>query len=240
MRDSSSFAVAIIAGGLATRMHPHTQTVPKSLLKVNGRPFLATQLEQLASHGIQRVVLCVGHLSDQIESEFGDGSAYGIDLNYSHDGEKLIGTGAAVRNAIPLLGDQFFTLYGDSYLSVDYGAAALAFLQSGKLGLMTVFQNNGLYDNSNVEYSDGKIVAYSKKAKTPGMTHIDYGLNAFRADAFDPFQFEQRFDLSDVISHLVAGDKLAAFEVHDRFYEIGSPSGLHELNTVLKSRSDRN
>lgn len=240
MHNPSSFSVAIIAGGLATRMHPYTQTVPKSLLEVNGRPFLATQLEQLASHGIQKVVLCVGHLADQIQAEFGDGSAYGINLHYSHDGERLVGTGAAVRNAIPMLGEHFFTLYGDSYLTVDYSAAALAFWQSDKLGLMTVFRNNGLYDASNVEYSDGKIVAYSKQFKTAAMNHIDYGLNAFRADAFDSFKFKERFDLSDVISHLVAGDQLAAFEVHDRFYEIGSPSGLDELNTLLKSRSDRN
>ncbi|HXG46509.1 MAG TPA: nucleotidyltransferase family protein [Methylomirabilota bacterium] len=229
--------VAILAGGLATRLRPITETVPKVLVPVAGRPFLAHQLELLRAQGLGRVVLCVGHLGEMIEREFGDGRAHGIRLEYVYDGPVLLGTGGALRRALPRLGERFFVLYGDSYLPVAFAPVAAAFARSGKLGLMTVYRNEDRYDSSNVVFRDGVIQVYDKKTRRPEMQHIDYGLSLFRADAFREAPAREQFDLAELMGRLVALGQLAGFEVFERFYEIGSPAGLKELDELLRRRS---
>jgi NDP-sugar pyrophosphorylase family protein len=224
--------VAILAGGLATRLRPITEKIPKSLVPVAGRPFLAHQLELLHARGIRRAVLCLGFLGEMIQREFGK-EAYGIELEYSFDGEKLLGTGGAIKRALPRLGGEFFILYGDSYLPIEYAPVAEAFHRSGKLGLMTVYHNEGKYDTSNVVYGNGEIVVYDKKARLPEMRHIDYGLSLFKASVFEAYAADQVFDLAQVMGRLVREKQLAGYEVPERFYEMGSPSGLAELETLL-------
>ena len=226
--------VAILAGGLATRLRPITEKIPKSLVPVAGKPFLAHQLELLRSRGIHRAVLCVGYLGEMVRRDFGDGEKYGVKLDYSLDGEKLLGTGGAIKRALPLLGDEFFVLYGDSYLPVEYAPIAEFFQRSGKLGCMTVYRNEGKYDTSNVVFAGGEIKVYDKKAKLPEMRHIDYGLSLFKRSAFDAFPASQPFDLADVMGKLVREKQLAGYEVPERFYEMGSPAGLAELETLLR------
>jgi NDP-sugar pyrophosphorylase family protein len=224
--------VAILAGGLATRLRPITEKIPKSLVPVAGRPFLAHQLELLRARGIRRVVLCIGYLGEMIQREFGK-EAYGIELEYSFDGEKLLGTGGAIKRALPKLGGEFFILYGDSYLPIEYAPVAEAFHRSGKLGLMTVYHNEGKYDTSNVVYGNGEIVVYDKKARLPEMRHIDYGLSLFKSSVFEAYAADQVFDLAQVMGRLVREKQLAGYEVPERFYEMGSPAGLAELETLL-------
>jgi NDP-sugar pyrophosphorylase family protein len=226
--------VAILAGGLATRLRPITEKIPKSLVPVAGKPFLAHQLEMLRSRGIRHVVLCVGYLGEMIQRDFGDGGSLGLRLDYSFDGPKLLGTGGAIARALPLLGGEFFVLYGDSYLPVDYAPIAEFFHNSGKPGLMTVYRNEGLYDTSNVVFRDGEIVVYDKKNRLPEMRHIDYGLSLFKATAFDVYPAGQPFDLAEVMARLVREQQLAGYEVSERFYEIGSPTGLAELESILR------
>jgi len=228
------FPVAILAGGLATRLRPVTEKIPKSLVEVAGEPFLAHQLRLLAANGIRRVTLCVGYLGHMIEEYAGDGSRFGVELTYSPDGPQLRGTAGAVAQARPLLGDNFFVLYGDSYLPCDYRAVQQAFEQSGKLALMTVFDNGDRWDASNVHFADGRIAVYSKKTRTPGMRHIDYGLGVFRTAAFDEVPAEGAHDLADLYQSLLARGELAGFEVRERFYETGSFAGIRELSEYLK------
>ena len=229
--------VAILAGGLATRLRPITKKIPKSLVPVAGKPFLAHQLELLRSRGIHRAVLCIGYLGEMIQREFGNGSTYGIRLDYSFDGPKPLGTGGAIKRALPLLGDEFFVLYGDSYLPVEYRPIAEFFRHSGKLGCMTVYRNEGHYDISNVVFRDGEIAVYDKKNRPPEMRHIDYGLSLFKAPVFEPYATDRPFDLTEVMGKLVRERQLAGYEVRERFYEIGSPTGLAELETLLQSKS---
>jgi len=229
--------VAILAGGLATRLRPITEKIPKSLVLVAGKPFLAHQLELLRSRGIRRVVLCIGYLGDMIQRDFGNGSAFGVRLDYCFDGLKLLGTGGAIKRALPLLGDEFFVLYGDSYLPVAYHPIAEFFRHSGKLGCMTVYRNEGRYDTSNVVFRDGEIVVYDKKNRVPEMQHIDYGLSLFKAPVFNSYALDQPFDLAEVMGRLVHEKQLAGYEVRERFYEIGSPAGLAELELLLQSKS---
>jgi NDP-sugar pyrophosphorylase family protein len=232
----SNYPVAILAGGLATRLRPLTERIPKVLLPVAGKPFLAHQLELLRGQGIRRVVLCLGFLGEMVVKEFGDGRTHGVDLDYSFDGEKLLGTGGALRQALSKLGEKFFVLYGDSYLTTPFAPIAEFFEQSGRRGLMTVYRNEGLYDTSNVVFHDGQIMVYDKKIRLPEMKHIDYGLSLFRAPIFAERPTGEPFDLADVMTQLVAQKDLAGFEVLERFYEIGSHAGLAELEALLKSK----
>ena len=227
--------VAVLAGGLATRLRPVTEKIPKSLIPVAGKPFLAHQLELLRSCGIRRAVLCVGYLGEMIQREFGDGSAFGLRLDYAFDGPKLLGTGGALKRALPLLGMEFFVLYGDSYLPIEYRPIAEFFRRSGKLGCMTVYRNEGRYDTSNVVFRDGSVMVYDKKKRLPEMHHIDYGLSLFQAAVFNAYPADEPFDLAEVMGKLVREKQLAGYEVRERFYEIGSPAGLSELETLLKT-----
>jgi NDP-sugar pyrophosphorylase family protein len=229
--------VAILAGGLATRLRPITEKIPKSLVPLAGRPFLAHQLELLCARGIRRAVLCVGHLGEMIQREFGRGEKFGIELDYSFDGPKLLGTGGAIKRALPMLGEEFFALYGDSYLPADYARVADFFHQSGKPGLMTLFRNDGKFDASNVVFADGEIKIYDKTKRLPQMRHIDYGLSLFKASVFEPYPADQEFDLAEVLGKLVREKQLAGYEIRERFYEMGSPTGLAELEILLKKQA---
>ena len=231
----SPIPVAILAGGLATRLRPITEKIPKSLVPVAGQPILAHQLEMLHAQGIRHAVLCIGFLGEMIQHEFGP-EAYGVKLDYSFDGEKLLGTGGAIKRALPKLGKEFFILYGDSYLPIPYAPVADFFQRSGKPGLMTVYHNEGKYDTSNVVFRDGEIVVYDKKIKSPEMRHIDYGLSLFKASVFEAYAADQVFDLAEVMGKLVREKQLAGYEVRERFYEMGSPAGLAELETLLRSK----
>jgi NDP-sugar pyrophosphorylase family protein len=225
--------VAILAGGLATRLRPITEKIPKSLVPVAGRPFLAHQLEMLHARGVRHAVLCIGYLGEMIQKDFGS-EAFGITLDYSFDGPKLLGTGGAIKRALPKLGPEFFILYGDSYLPIEYAPIVSTFRQSGKAGLMTVYRNEGKYDTSNVVYRDGEIAVYDKKIRLPEMRHIDYGLSLFKSTVFDRYGADQIFDLAEVMARLVQDKQLAGYEVRERFYEIGSPAGLAELESLLQ------
>jgi NDP-sugar pyrophosphorylase family protein len=230
--------VAILAGGLATRMGDLTKKIPKALLDVAGKPFVVHQLALLRAAGVPRVVLCVQHMADQIEAVLGNGSAFGIEVLYSYDGDKLVGTGGALRKALPLLGSQFFVLYGDSYLRCDYNAIERAFhaaQASGKLGLMTVYKNDGQYDASNVAYEPGRIRVYDKTPGVPNLTHIDWGLGILDARVFDRYPADTKLDLAVVYQDLLANDQLAGYEVTERFYEIGSVAGLEDTRRLLES-----
>ncbi len=230
------FPVALLAGGMATRLRPITEKIPKLLVEVAGEPFFSHQLRLLRAAGLTRIVLCVGYLGQQIVDLYGDGAKWGVQIDYAFDGPKLLGTGGALIAALPKLGDAFYVLYGDSYLPIDYRAVGDHFLRSGQLGLMTVYENHGRYDTSNVEFAAGEIVRYDKKQKTPAMHHIDYGLGVFRAAAFDGFPRDAVVDLAEVQKSLVARRQLAGFEIRQRFYEIGSHEGLAELDALLRPR----
>lgn len=220
--------VAILAGGLAARLRPITGNIPKSLIDVCGTPFVVRQLNYLRHQGVTRVVLCIGYLGEQVEAVLGDGSAYGLEIRYSQDGEKLLGTGGAIKQALPLLGDQFFVLYGDSYLPIDFQAVERRFQLSGKPALMTVFRNTDRWDKSNVEFTDGRIIEYNKRTPRPEMAHIDYGLGVFSAAVFKSMPSDELFDLAAVYHELSLRGELAGHEVFERFYEIGSHQGLEE------------
>jgi NDP-sugar pyrophosphorylase family protein len=224
-----NYPVAILAGGLATRLRPVTTTIPKALVIVAGEPFAFHQLRLLARNGFTRVVFLTGYLGEQIVEAVGDGSRFGLEIAYVPDGPVLLGTGGALARAVPVLGPQFAMIYGDSWLNFDYRAAVKHFSESGSPALMTVFQNEGRWDTSNVELIGGKVLAYSKIARTTRMTHIDYGFSMFQSDLFHNVPSDRATDLAEIFEDLAARDLLVAHEVQQRFYEVGSFAGIADL-----------
>jgi NDP-sugar pyrophosphorylase family protein len=206
------------------------------MLEVLGEPFVAHQLRLLKSHGFERVVLCAGFLGEQIEAFVGDGSRFGLDVAFSFDQPTLLGTAGALRRGLPLLGDSFFVLYGDSYLPCAYGPIEKRFRSAGKAALMTVFRNEDRWDRSNVEFAHGVILKYDKRSRTPGMRHIDYGLGVLSRTAVELVPVGQPYDLERLYQRLLLSGELVGYEVHERFYEVGSSSGIQDLAAYLSGR----
>jgi NDP-sugar pyrophosphorylase family protein len=234
----------ILAGGLGTRMHPRTEALPKSLLEVAGRPFVDHQLEWLAAHGCDEIVLSIGHLGEQIEAHVGDGARFGLSVRYVREGAFLRGTAGAVRLAADegILAEQFLVTYGDSYLPIDFAAVAAAFRASAAPALMTVFHNEGRWDASNVIFDEatGKIVLYDKtRRQRPAeeFRYVDYGVSVLRRGVVErEVPPGQRHDLAELFGELSRRGELAGFCVEQRFYEIGSPAGLADLEQLLGGR----
>ena len=225
--------VAILAGGYATRLGSLTSRTPKALLDVNAEPFIAHQLRLLAANGIEEVVVCAFYLGEAIRDFVGDGSQFGLRAKFVFDGPQPMGTAGALLQAAPLMGDAFFVLYGDSYLTCDFRAVQLAFEREARLGLMTVFRNDGQWDRSNVEFDGRAILAYNKHTPTPRMRHIDYGLGVLDRRALETVSPGEPYDLARLYADLLTRGELAAFEVRERFYEIGSVAGLEETRQFL-------
>lgn len=231
--------VAILAGGLATRLRPITETIPKALIEIAGEPFICHQLRYLKGQGIASVVLCIGYLGEMIQKRIGDGAEFGVRVSYSFDGPKLLGTGGAIKAALPLLGESFYVFYGDSYLPISFNSVENAYLKSKKFGLMTVLKNDNQWDKSNVIFQNNYLIEYNKDAIKPNMTYIDYGLGILSAKVFEDYSGFESFDLSKVYNQLSLKSQLYGYEVFERFYEIGSHQGILETEDYLTSREKK-
>ncbi len=226
----------VLAGGLATRMRPRTLTVPKAMLEVAGRPFVDWQLEKLAACGYDDVVLCVAHLAEQIEAHVEDGARFGVRVRYSHEGPTLLGTAGALRAALDLLAPTFLVTYGDSYLPFDY-AEPLRVLDAHAdcLGVMSIYENAGQWDESNVfpDETGAWVARYEKKRPDLHFTHIDYGAIALRREVIAALPAGEARDLAAIQAELASRRLLRAVVARDRFFEIGSPDGLATLDRWL-------
>lgn len=225
--------VCILAGGLGARLGARVRDTPKPLLEVAGEPFLMHQLRLLAGEGARDVVLCVAYLGERIEQAIGP-RRFGLRLAYSYDGPEPIGTLGAVRKALPLLRDRFLILYGDTYLRLDYAAAAAGWRSSGRLALMTVLRNQGRWDVSNVAFDGERVTLYDKRRPTPAMDWIDYGLGGLRAEALERVGPEAS-DLAELYNVLSLERELYGFAATERFYEIGTPESLEEASRFLRT-----
>lgn len=227
--------VAILAGGLATRLRPITEKIPKALIEVAGKPFIFHQLQYLRKEGIRKVVLCLGYLSEMIQEEVGDGSKFGLDITFSYDGDFLLGTGGSIKKALPLLDENFYVLYGDSFLPIHFKPVEDFFFDSKKPALMTIILNENKWDKSNVVCKDGLVSEYNKREPKSEMKFIDYGLGILSKSLFDQYEKDVAFDLADLYHLLSIQNQLAGFEVNERFYEIGSHQGIKETELYLSA-----
>lgn len=225
--------MAILAGGKATRLGDLTRDQPKSLVEIHERPFLEYQLEMLGRGGIDNIVLCIGHLGEQIANRFGDGRRWGLKIQYSLESSPL-GTGGALKLAAPLLDETFFTMYGDSYLFIDFPALMNRFRSGRKLAMMTVYRNQDRYDRSNTEIEGERVTRYSKTERSGDTVYIDYGVNLFSKAVLDLIPRDSFYPLEELYPRLIGMEELLAFEATERFYEIGSVRGLAEFGEYVQ------
>ena len=226
----------ILAGGLGTRLGARTRDLPKALLPIAGRPFLAWLVEALVRSGYRQLVMCIGHHGEQIMDYLGAGEGFGLDVGYSKDGARLLGTGGAIRQALGrgLLAESFLVTYGDSYLPFDY-SAPLRDLDAHPeaLGTMSVFENHGAWDASNCQIGRGLVLRYEKGVQDSALTHIDYGAIALRRSLIAEQPAEVVFGLDTLQHQLAKAGQLRAFEATERFYEVGSERGIADLEQKL-------
>lgn len=234
--NKALYPVIILAGGLATRLRPLSETIPKSMVDINGKPFIDYQLAWLNREGIRDVIIAAGHLGETLAAHVGDGHQYGLNVQFVFDGKELAGTAGAIRNIKNQLPEHFFVLYGDSYLQCDFEAIQQNFELAHKLALMTVYENRNSGDKSNVEFNHGEIICYDKIHSTDRMHHIDYGLGLFSKEAFDLIPKHGAYDLADLYKLLVDRKTLSAYEVSARFYEIGSYQGISDITDFFKKQ----
>jgi NDP-sugar pyrophosphorylase family protein len=233
------YSVAILAGGLATRLRPLTEVIPKALVDVAGKPFIVRQLAYLREQGISHVVLCTGYLGKMVQNVVGSGESFGLKVSYSEDGPTLLGTGGALRKATPHLSDEFFVLYGDSFLPVNFSAVQTAYQLRKQPALMTVIKNRDQWDKSNVLFVESQLIEYNKVEPRAEMAHIDYGLSVVTASLLEQYPIGQSFDLAEMYQDLSLRGQLTGLEVYERFYEIGSHTGLKETSEYFYTQEKK-
>ena len=233
------YPVAILAGGLATRLRPLTEVIPKALVDVAGKPFIVRQLGYLREQGISHVVLCIGYLGNMVRNVVGSGDSFGLKVSYSEDGPALLGTGGALRKATPHLSDEFFVLYGDSFLPVNFSAVQTAYQLRKQPALMTVIKNRDQWDKSNVLFVESQLIEYNKVEPRAEMAHIDYGLSVVTASLLEQYPIGQSFDLAEMYQDLSLRGQLTGLEVYERFYEIGSHTGLKETSEYFYTQEKK-
>ena len=229
--------IVVLCGGKATRLYPLTKKIPKSMIRFEGKPFLEQQLDLLKKNRIFDIVLCVGYKAEQIKKYFGDGKNFGVEIKYSSDKKKLLGTGGALKKAENLLEDSFLVMWGDSYLPFNFQKAIKFFKKSNKSGMLIVFKNLNKYEPSNVEVKNNLVKSYSKKRKTKKMKYIDYGISIYRKEVLKHLPKNQICDLTKLQQALIKKRQLLAYPAEKRFYQIGSPDGLEELKNYIKRKT---
>jgi NDP-sugar pyrophosphorylase family protein len=229
--------IIILAGGLATRMHPTTLTIPKSMIEINGKPFIYYQIQLLKKQDITHVVLCLGYLGEQIQGYLEKNNNFGLKIDYSYDGKQLLGTGGAVKQALKFIDNNcFFIIYGDSYLNINFQEVYDSYQKNCNNGyLLTIFKNSNKWDKSNIEYNKGKIIEYNKFNPTLRMHYIDYGLSIFLKKTFIEYD-KKAFDLAELYHKASIDGFLNGYVVENIFYEIGSKEGLKNFENYIMSK----
>jgi NDP-sugar pyrophosphorylase family protein len=228
--------MVILCGGLATRLGDIAKDTPKSMVKIEGKPFLEYQIDFLRRNSIKDIILCVGHLSETIENYFKDGKDFGVNITYSHDGDTQLGPIGAVKNANPLLEDIFFILYGDSFLTVNFKDVHSFFLKNNKLGLMCVFKNYNQYDKSNIAVKENLVTRYNESSNSKDMVYIDYGTSILKKESLDRLQRDKYISTGEFFIDLIKDHELLAYEVKERFYHIGNPDALEEFRVFIRGK----
>ncbi len=230
-----SLPVFLLAGGAGTRIASMYAGTPKCLIDIHGKPFLSYVLENIKRFGFNRVVILAGHLSQPIIDYAGDGASFGLNIQYSLDGAQLLGTGGAIRKALPFAEDDFVVSYADSYLDYDWSPIVDHYFRSGSQSLVSIYKNDDATDKSNIIFKDGKIVSYCKKNQTPDHNYIDWGVSVFSKKTFTQCP-ENSWDLSNYLLDRIAQNALDGFAVPQKYFEIGTPHALEAFRRHMKDR----
>jgi len=231
-----------MAGGMGTRMSRFTKLVPKALIPVSGKPFIRHQLENLGSQGISQVIISTGYLGDQIEAEVKENSPRGMSVTCVSDGPVLLGTGGSLRRLFDMshLDDIFMFTFGDSFLTLNHNQVANSFDGNRFDALMTVCRNDNGHEMGNAIVLDGCVSLYKKGEQDARMEWIDYGLSIVQSSVLAEYvQADIPSDISSLFEGLSKKGKLQAYLSDERYFEIGSESGLAQLEKYLFTRKSQ-
>ena len=234
--------ILILAGGKAKRLGKVTKNIPKSLINFYKKPFIYYQLCLLERNKFKKIVISTGHLSKKLKYYINKNKKkFNLKIKFINDGKNLLGTGGAIKNAISMLSKDFFVIFGDSYLDVDYLKIYKKFLFFKKLGLMTVYKNNNLNDKtgeglSDIEIHNGKIIKYDKLSRNSRMEYINYGISVFNKNLFKKWEFKKKMDLQVINQELIDNKELSYLIIKKQFYETGSKKGIKLTKQYLKEK----
>lgn len=239
----------ILAGGAGTRLRPLTLDTPKSMIDINGKPFLQYIIEELKKSGVINIVLCIGYLADKFKEYFSDGSKLGVNIDYSVEKE-FLGTAGAIKLAKDELEDEYFVVNGDTYLHLDYMEAYKEFKKAKKLGLMVVYDNSEKVADCNIAVDEqGMVAAYGKKEQLkkgdqlielkaePGKEYkyVDAGVYVFKKEILSLIDGGKFVSLEgDIYPELIRRRELKAYVTGQRYYDLGTPERLQLIRKVLK------
>jgi NDP-sugar pyrophosphorylase family protein len=226
--------IVILAGGLATRLRPLTDGIPKAMVSINGKPFIHWQIQKLAQEGFKEIIISIGHLGDQISDYLGNGERYNVGVKFIHDGNSQLGTGGALTKVAESLTGKFLVTYGDSYLPVSFSSIGSRFEKSNFLSIMTITSPAHSREKSNILFSGGRILEYSKNSRDSRLNFLDYGLLGFSSSLFKVVPSGRNWDLEELIKSLISISQMEAIQVDERCFEIGSFEGINELTKYLE------
>lgn len=234
-----SVQAVILAGGLGTRLRPLTLEVPKPMVPVGDRPFLEHQIAMLKGCGIDAFVFLIGYLGEQIVDHFGDGSRFGVHIQYRRE-QAPLGTGGALMAARDLLDETFLILYGDSFLPIEYGAVYRRLLEGSPTGPwdgVAIAYNNREHTDVKPNLAlapDGRVLLYLKDVDDPRLRHTEAGGIALRRSALEGLPTDTAFSLEQTLYPLlISRGTLGSYETEQRFFDIGTPSRLEDLRRWL-------
>jgi NDP-sugar pyrophosphorylase family protein len=226
--------VAVLAGGLGTRLRPITDRLPKCMTPVGDKPFLYYLLQLFKEKGTDEVILCTGYLGEQIEEYFGNGKNMGLRLLYSRENGCLLGTGGALKLAEPILHDSLLVVNGDTYLNIDYKTIYEDFNMSKAQALIVASQcptdtcgDLAVDDNFNVTAYD--------KTNPVGKDYVNAGVMGLKRDILAEVNPAQVVSLeADIFPNLISRGDVRACITAKQFYDIGSFSGLGIFERTIK------
>lgn len=227
MTATTVMPAMVLAAGRGERMRPLTDTVPKPLLEVGGKPLIAWHLERLAAAGFTKIVINTAYRGAQIEERIGDGSAFGLHVRYSREGEPALDTGGGIRHALPLLGPgPFMVVNGDVFTDYPFATLRKHGLQQGDLAHLVMVANPSQHPRGDFSLRDGRLGAEEE----PRLTYSGIGL--YRAELVAG-EHPPRFPLAPLLVQAMQAGKVGG-EFHDgQWDDIGTPARLQALNQRL-------
>lgn len=227
--------IVILCGGLATRLKKLSKKKPKSLIKFKNKPFVIYQIELLKSYGFNNFLLCVGHFSKQIKSKLGNGKKLNVNIDYSHDGKKLLGTGGSLKKAYKKLDKNFILLNGDSYIMFNPNKLISKYNTSNKSTIL-VKKNTRTNLPSNIILKKKLIIDYCKKG-IENSRYIDIGMQIFNSDIFNLYlKKNEYYDLEHIYKIMIKKKNLSYLKTNATFFEIGSFKGIKSFNNYLQNK----
>jgi NDP-sugar pyrophosphorylase family protein len=230
----------ILAGGLGTRLGELTRDMPKAMTPFHDRPFLHYSVKLLGNQGIRDIVICIGYLGEQIKDFFGNGQKMGVNIKYSQEGERLLGTGGALRQARDMFDSYFLVLNGDTYLPIDYREVEGKHLQRGRKALMVVYDNKiDTEVKNNIALDDDEtVLRYDKEGISSELNYVEAGAIILRKEVLELIPEEVPISLEDgIYSPLIQEREMAAYITKQRFYDIGTPERQKAFEEFVKKVS---